>query len=420
MFGSRFQEIKTFTHVSNTLLDLFGTTTSYDIADFAIDPNLGNGIPLVLTIKGYDAQRLQRNFRGSKNTSNGAAFGTVEDCGLQGRLGGVLHVTLSSELLAIPASYLSTNKLFRYTEISNPRDFFELGETIFLVSHNTIYTIRKNTFATHKFGSNVMSTPHSIDHSKYYNTFVVTTSGTDTVKLFDTSLKLLSTWRAIDNGYNYSLGKGVQKFLTYVNQYSADYIDEVKSYGYEIIELDKDCPKDFPTAVQTTHPNSAIFHPKYPEYVLVTLFGSKLSNASVVSSQEYGSGGQLLALELDSSGFTGKYKVILRNLYNPHCLNYLGGDIYALTQSSKGVLTILQETGFLEFEIVGNLDFTNLAHKKESRPWLQSVEYNTKYGLFTAVDTQTQSIEIIDLHSKRRRSIPYLDENWAVHLAKLL
>ncbi len=330
-----------------------------DISTFKENPYLGNNIPLILQLKGFNRRERikRRNDQQVKGESGSPTERKIAE--------GALYVVDNLQA----RDFLSAKNTIFELALPDPRGMAVSDTDLFIGSVNQILHLQEN-------GSiSVIKYPwfafiHSLQLSNDGQTILITSPGFDRIIEMKTNTAIpVWEWSAWDHGY-----------------------DKTHSSGKKIVS-EFISPKDFPSGLglppgdRTAFPNSAAY----------------LNNKTILASLFYDG-----VIKIDKE--TGRATPVLENLTHPHGIRKYK-DGFIVTNSAGGVCLVMDD----QLHVIQELSFNNLPYKSKeagSTEWLQNV-VPLNSNLLAAIDSNRASIFIVDLDNKSMRRIPY-DPNWVI------
>lgn len=418
--------------LSETVKELFAGQETLDLSTWPLDPSI---VPqessLTVAIKGFKPPTV--GFTEEKNRiSRTGVTGSADTAGLKGKRGAFLNLPrVPVALDTSEQDFLSTHSLVGAEEIKDIRAFRQIGGAWWVGGLGKLARVNDGQVQIFNYPDNIMSFPHSIDYDAARDELLITMSGTDQiVKVCAKTGKVTPFWNAMDQGYRLNIGTGDQLYYAYEDERES--LNGNVPQNFEVKFIDRNNRPVLPNAHQVSHPNSGIFHPR-GNGVLATLFATKEVDQDGQRVVRGGSGGQII--NIVQNGDRMETHVLVRGLSNPHELEYLGDDIYMVTNTSAGEIRFYRESQPYEWTMLGCLstvkipdvrenpyvqgsgvDLTKMS-QREKHHWLQTAVPTG--NLLTCVNVERHAIEIYDLKKKTRWDIPVLDPDVIVHKAQL-
>ena len=330
-----------------------------DISTFKEDPYLGNNIPLLLQLKGFNRRERikRRNDQMVKGESGSPTERKIAE--------GALYVVDNLQ----GCDFLSANNAVFELTLPDPRGMAVSDTDLFIGSVNQILRLQENG------STSVIKYPwfafiHSLQLSNDSQKILITSPGFDRIIEMETNTAIpVWEWSAWDHGYDKTHSSGKKIFSEFIS------------------------PKDFtsglglPPGDRTAFPNSAVY--LNDKTILATLFYDGI-------------------IKIDKE--TGQATPVLENLSHPHGIRkYNGGFI--VTNSGSGTVLIMND----QLRVTQELSFNNLPYKSKeagSTEWLQNV-IPLNSNLLAVIDSNRASIFIVNLRNKSMRRIPY-DPDWVI------
>ncbi len=252
-------------------------------------------------------------------------FGTNKPIGRDVNLGGILQVIDWSK-----------KKIIKEKKLSCPSGITKKGENFYVASmrENIIYILDKELKVLKKIENNLFNDIHDINATK--RGLIVSNTGLDNILEIDFEGNVLWTWFATDNSYKKNkLGKvrKVDKNLNHNN-------------------------KDYPTLIQTTHLNSAIYEGDSNNSMLCSLFHQ----------------GEVIEISKAKKDI----KLILKNLKQPHSLKKLGKNKFLVSDTNGKRIIIFKRNGSIIKNIPVNADWIQSAIRLKNKNYLIADSNNSR------------------------------------------
>lgn len=344
-----------------------------DLANFKEVEGLGNGIPLVFQMKGFN--RLERIARRESEEIRGVAGGTDN------------HRLITEGMIAVIDDLNNLNAIdlnnARYVEsLPDPRGLCAGNNGLYIASVDAIRYRDSSSKDERVIRNPWFAFIHSLSLSPDQKKLLVTSPGFDRIIELDTDDYRQSwDWVAWDHGFVTTV-TSKKKVVTHLER-GEDLSKVIVVTGPESFSGGL----GLPPGDRTAFPNSAIYLDDHR--ILATMFH-----------------GGLLVIDKNS----GDWTPVLENLSHPHGIRrYKDGFVFADT--GRGVCTILDSNLKPRSEI----SFQNLSVGHEARndhEWLQqAIPIND--DLILGIDSKRAKITILDPSKKIVRSIAYPD-NWVL------
>lgn len=419
--------------LSQTILELFSEGPMVDLSSWPLDPSI---IPdessMTIAIKGFKPPTVGFTETSNRITTTGVT-GSADRSGLKGKIGAILNLpNVPTALDTGDKDFLRTHSLVGDEEIKDIRAFKKVGGQWWVGGLGKLAKVDSHGVTTFSYPDNQMSFPHSIDYDAARDELLITMSGTDQiVKVCGKTGRVVPHWNAMDHGYKLNIGTGDQFYYIYEEE-RANLNGNVPP-NFEVKVIDRENRPVLPNAHQVAHPNSGIFHPR-GRGILATLFATKEVDQNGDRIIVGGSGGQVInVVERDRKMET---HVLVKGLSNPHEIEYIGNDVYMVTNTSAGEIRYYKEASPMEWTMIGTLSTVNIPDirenphmqsngidltsmlPREKHHWLQTAVPTG--NLLTCVNVERHAIEIYDIKQKKRWEIPILDPDVIVHKAQLV
>ncbi|MFA5894823.1 MAG: hypothetical protein WC851_03550 [Candidatus Shapirobacteria bacterium] len=341
-----------------------------DLSKFTEDKRLGDGLRWIIQLKGFNRQdRLEKR---NDEVASGAT-GSISHREISQ---GAIIVT---DDLPMDDDILGDNDVQIRIDTPDTRGLVKDDNgDVFFGAVDKVYKLDKNDLRIKEvpLKSSWLAFIHSISISPDQTRLLVTSAGFDRIIEFDiASGQPTYTWNAWENGFDKSYATKAPINMT-IN--SADY-----SSGLGL-----------PPGLRTAFPNSSIYA---GEYILATFFHHGFVKIDKTTNT---------AVSLDE------------NLKHPHSVTTLSNSQIMVTDTGNGRAVVYNE----EFGRSAVLDFTNLPQIESARgmEWLQQVKEVTGYpGLYTAIDSNRESIYLFDLQKKLIRKAK-IQSNWVLQEMEVL
>jgi len=247
-------------------------------------------------------------------------------------------------------------------KIACPSGFDFKNHLIYVNSmrENTIYVLDFDFNAYRRIDNQYFNDLHSLNSTNRGT--IVTSTGLDTILEVDDAGKILFDWWAIDNGFDRDQ-YGNQRIIN-------------RSIDHTNI--------DYPTLLQTTHINSAIYMDNNEEDILASLFHQ----------------GKILKIDAK----TKKACVLLDDLTNPHSIYSLNNGEYIISDTQGHRIILFDIHGQIIKELKGDFN------------WIQD-SIRLSNGNFLVADSNNHKILEIDSSGKIMDSHNY-SKNWKIYQIK--
>jgi hypothetical protein len=362
---------------------------------------------VLVAVKGYDLLALESGFHG---TGQKRAMTTGE------RSAGMFTI-ISFEPTPIDdlgASETRAPAAVRSPDLPEPRDWAVAGEQAYAICDKAVLRWCGRhcwkLFSVHAY----LHEPHSISVSRNGALLLVTATGVDSLLILDSSSGAVTRiWSAADHGYDLSAHETLRSRVRF-----SDAVPDaaVRDCG-AVIELQRSAPRALITGEQTTHVNSAIFHPRDENIILATFFATKALDAQGMPLETAASSGKLVAIHAD-----GHVTELLGGLAHPHSITSLGSGLFAVVNTGRGELLFCRERGTLDLQIIGGWSFASMPGNRRGKEWLQSLKVvNTRSGAtyFALPDSARRGIHVLNPQERTRAFVP-TPETWAVQNAQVV
>ncbi len=342
----------------------------FDVSQFREDAGHFPRTELLLAVKSFDLQAIQKRYLDSRSRSK---TGSVER--RHPTQGGVVHIIVDNGKIV-------QNRVI--ATLTEPRgvDFTKGYAAVSSEDKVFLFQIGENH-------PNVIEHPwlsyiHTVRFNKDRSRVLVTSSGLDTILEFDTSSgECLWEWFAWDHGINE--GKNPRSNESFTLTRHAEEASRIEAMGKKVLLISDPRKQAIPTALRAAFINTAEYDGNGG--ILATLFHA----------------GEVIVISTAACS----WRRIIDGLNKPH-----GGmiyeDGYMVTDTGGGRVVFMTEEECLSY------DYSKLPGKSgllEKLEWLQTSRH--RYQMIATIDSNRHSLIFLDTQAKKRTQVEY-DPNWAI------
>jgi hypothetical protein len=341
-----------------------------DVAQFSEDVTHFRRADLLLAVKSFDLQAIQKRYLESRSRSR---TGSVER--RVPTRGGIAHVVIEG------GEIVQNNVIAHLTE---PRGIDVLDDNAAMSSEDRVYLFHSGGRNPEVIEHPWLSYIHTVRFNKDGSRLLVASSGLDTVLEFDTkSAECVWQWIAWDHGINE--GNNPQSNETFILTRHAGDLSRIEQSGRTPLLIANPPKQAIPTVLRAAFINTAEYDEG--EEILATLFHA----------------GKVIAIARSDSSWS----TVIDGLNKPHgAVIYKDGHL--VTDTARGQLVYKTKSEFVYY------DYSNLPGKTgplENLEWLQTSRYRNH--VIATIDSNRNYLVFVDSHAKKRMQIRYHD-NWAI------
>lgn len=388
-----------------------------------IDHSIRENSQLLLTIKGYDLDRLDAQFHNKRQGE--IVTGSVNGYDKSANYGDFSLIDINANIDLLTRSQCKEGALIKNLRLVAPRDWAQFEKKIYIVTHKSLIVYDLETQHVEEVQSQFITDPHAIVIDSSKREIIITATSIDSIVIFDLDTFCLKRWwSAWRHGYNQALGVNNNKCpqnLAHVFKDMPSLEKGFKEKGIALRIYEPNVPPDeneLPTSKQACHLNSVLIHPS-ANVILTVAFGTAKKEKYPENEIRKNSGGKVLAIFPND-----EVQEVVSNLANPHNISYLGKyqecNYYCLTHTAKGTLEIYEESvaNPLVWCKKGEISFATMKETLyREHQWLQSCSLNNQY--LTLVDSSRRGIIVWSLFSDSYTFIQTPNKA-AVHKAMLI
>ncbi len=356
------------------------------VADYAVDPDLGRGASVFITIKGFNQQAIVRKIierKGKKTLGLTAADDTSKRRYSTGR---IVFTTLDMD--ALDDDRLAT---FDGIECVEPYHLTVQGSRVAYTSGDRFHLLGAE--GVQEYTNPWMAYLHTVDFSADGDRMLIVSTGFDTVQEVDlVTGEVVWEWNAWDHGYTYA--ERIDTHFVRSAEQAARLAAEHPTSTVTVVDPAV-LPREGLATQQTPLNMNGVFF-DHDGRVLATGYHRP----------------ELFVIDVDGSHTTTDL-----GLLHPHSFRPLEGDFhrgYQVANTGRGQLLLIDE----DRSVNRVVDLSRLPADDEKRAgfgeWLQTVApLDADAGLFLAVDALRSGVHVLDVANRRRRFIPNPD-NWTL------
>jgi|TARA_B100001964_G_C14230172_1_gene599627 hypothetical protein len=341
-----------------------------DVAGLFADESLNSRIDLLVAVKSFDLQAIQKRYIESLNRSKTGSVSRREPA-----LGGLVHIVIEDGKIVLED---------HIAKLREPRGISINNDKIAISSENRIFIFDQAEHIVNVIDHPWLSYIHTVRFNHSGSHFLVSSSGLDMILEFNLIDKICQwEWLAWENGINIGYDPSTNKEFRLTR--SQEKADEYQKNGIDFRLINEPKKQHLPTALRAAFINSAEYAPD--GYVLATLFHS----------------GSAIKI----SKFDGSWNEIIKNLSKPHgCMTM--GDEFLITDTGGGNVIVFDNNR------KNNYSFKHVDGKSNSMSdleWLQFSTYDKQ--IIITEDSNRKQFTIIDRSKLMKLNIKH-NPNWAI------
>lgn len=344
-----------------------------NIADFRLDPGLGSGLKLMLTVKSFDLDTIRKRYVASRKNKSGRA-GSVER--REPAMGGLCEVELGEGIL-------KSSGILK--EMKEPRGIAKNEKYLAYSSENrvVIQSGAEELILENPWFSFI----HALDFSPNDpDRLLISSSGFDCIFEYNvTTGKKTWEWFAWEHFKNDALDPGTKEAV-----YLTRNPEEHKQWthdGKQVKLIDDPVGTYLPTAMRAAFINSVTYSRRSKGKVIATLFHE----------------GKSIVIDMESNQSTDH----IIGLSNPHGAWQMK-DFDMASSTTGGKVIMVEGDSEIHYDLA-HLPGKHL--EMEGKEWLQNAIHAN--GLIICIDSNRTSIVLFDANDKKYNCIPF-NTDWAV------
>ncbi|NHZ84672.1 MAG: hypothetical protein GWP19_02190 [Planctomycetia bacterium] len=341
-----------------------------DVAGLFSDESLNSRIELLVAVKSFDLQAIQKRYIESLKRSKTGSVSRRKPA-----LGGLVHIIIENGKIVLEEPI---------AKLREPRGISIKKDKIAISSENRIFIFGQEEHSTIIIDHPWLSYIHTVRFDNSGSHLLVSSSGLDMILEFNLLDNIcLWEWLAWEHGINigYDPSTNAEFHLTR----SMEKAEEYHRSGIDYYLIDEPKKQHLPTALRAAFINSAEY--ALDGDILATLFHS--GSAIKISKSD------------------GSWNEIINNLSKPHgCMTM--GDEFLITDTGGGNVIVFDNNRRC------NYSFNNVEGKSNSMHYLEWLQFSSYYQLMLiAEDSNRKQFTIIDRNKSVKLDVKH-NPNWAV------
>ncbi|MCH7762935.1 MAG: hypothetical protein IIB95_04250 [Candidatus Marinimicrobia bacterium] len=341
-----------------------------DVAGLFTDESLGGRIDLLLAVKSFDLQAIQKRYIESQKRSKTGSVSRREPA-----LGGLIHIVIEEGKIVLEKTI---------AKLREPRGISIKKDKIAISSENRIFIFCQEGHSVRIIDHPWLSYIHTVRFDNSGTHLLVSSSGLDMILEFNL-LDNIYLWEWLAWEHDLNIGYDPSTNAEFHLTRSIEKAEEYQSSGIDYCLINDPKKQHLPTALRAAFINSA-------EYalngdVLATLFHS--GSAIKISKSD------------------GSWNEIIDNLSKPHgCMTM--GDEFLITDTGGGNVIVFDNNQRC------NYSFNNVEGKSNSMhdlEWLQFSSYHQQ--MLITEDSNRKQFTIIDRNKSVKLDVKH-NPDWAV------